>query len=268
MTEHAPGARPSSHEFFEELAVGHALSALEPGDEQTFLAHLSGCAACERAVAEHRETMSHLAYAVPDVDPPAALLEGIRAGVLASGRPSSLESSGGSVVVPLDRAGLRRPAGPGLRRRASVLAAAAAVALLVALGVSTAELRDSRAATARLTAAVQTLAQPGSRTVPLATPGNAVRAVAVVQGEEVSLVVDGLPANDRARSIYVLWEKSGSTARPVGAFDVHDSDVAVVRGLHLASPATPGKVLAVTKEAARTAPATPGSAVLVAGQVT
>ena len=46
-----------SHERFEELAVGHALAALEPEDEQTFLLHLRGCAACERAVAANSETL-------------------------------------------------------------------------------------------------------------------------------------------------------------------------------------------------------------------
>ena len=41
--------RPDQHERFEELAAGHALGALEPEDEQAFLAHVPACARCERA---------------------------------------------------------------------------------------------------------------------------------------------------------------------------------------------------------------------------
>jgi len=52
--------RDDTHALYDQLAVGHALSALEPEDEQAFLAHLPGCAACERALAEHTETLAHL----------------------------------------------------------------------------------------------------------------------------------------------------------------------------------------------------------------
>ena len=60
----------NAHDRFDELAVGHALSALEPEDEVVFLAHLPGCASCERALADHRETLGHLAYAAADEEPP------------------------------------------------------------------------------------------------------------------------------------------------------------------------------------------------------
>jgi len=55
------------HELYAELAVGHALSSLEPADEQVFLAHLPGCARCERDLVAHRETAAHLAYAAAAV---------------------------------------------------------------------------------------------------------------------------------------------------------------------------------------------------------
>ncbi|MCW2615123.1 MAG: putative transrane anti-sigma factor, partial [Frankiales bacterium] len=81
--------RPDPHALYEELAAGHALHALEPGDEELFLAHAHGCARCERAAEDHRATLTHLAYAVDAPEPPPSLLEGIRAGVLASARGAS-----------------------------------------------------------------------------------------------------------------------------------------------------------------------------------
>src|SRR3954454_11551139 len=74
------------HARFEELAAGHALNALEPGDEEAFLAHLTGCAVCERALAEHVETAAHLAYAADPVPLADALLGRNRGEVKASGR--------------------------------------------------------------------------------------------------------------------------------------------------------------------------------------
>ena len=64
--------RQNPHERFAELAAGYALSALEPEDEQLFLAHLPGCASCGRDLTEHRGTLAHLAYAPEVVGPPAS----------------------------------------------------------------------------------------------------------------------------------------------------------------------------------------------------
>ena len=96
------------HDRFEELAVGHALAALEPDDEQAFLAHLRGCAACERNVAAHTETLSHLAYAAGPVELPDSLLSGIRAGVRASGRPMASPAAALERPATLDEARARR----------------------------------------------------------------------------------------------------------------------------------------------------------------
>ena len=51
---------PDLHQRFDELAVGHALGALEPGDEQDFLRHAASCARCDRAVSRPGVADLHL----------------------------------------------------------------------------------------------------------------------------------------------------------------------------------------------------------------
>lgn len=266
-------ARPDAHEPFEELAVGHALSSLEPDEEQVFLAHLPACAACQRAVVEHGDTLAHLAYASGPATPPASLLTGIRAGVAASGRAVCFPEpvAHGAPVSLADW--LRRPSAHAVRRIAAWTGVAAAAALVVTLGVANSSLqRDNKAQLAkgqRLASTVQMLVHAGSRSVPLSTPGDSVQAVAVLDREAVSLVVDGLAPNNRRNSTYVLWEKSAfGDVRAVGTFDVLHSGVDVVRGMRLHSG--PGSVqsLLVTHEPSRTAPDLTTQPPVVAGVLT
>ena len=49
---------PDDHREFDELAVGWALHALEPEDEDAFAVHLPGCARCAETVAEATELMA------------------------------------------------------------------------------------------------------------------------------------------------------------------------------------------------------------------
>ncbi len=266
-------ARPDAHEPFEELAVGHALSSLEPEDEQAFLVHLPGCAACQRALVQHGDTLAHLAYAGEPASPPASLLDGIRAGIAASGRAASFPAPVvlDAPVALADRR--RRPSAHVVRRTAAWTGVAAAAALVVTLGVTNSALqRDNKAQLAkgqRLAATVQLLEHAGSRSVRLSTPGASVQAVAVVDQGSVSLVVDGLVPNNRRNSTYVLWEKGAfGDVRAVGTFDVLHPGVDVIRGMRLHSG--PGSVqsLLVTHEPSRTAPALTTQIPVVAGVLT
>jgi len=259
-------ARENAHELYEQLAVGHALSALEPEDEHAFLAHLSGCAACEAAVAEHTETLSHLAYGAAAAEPPASLLEGIRKGVQESGRA-------GAFPVPtapssLDAARERRRHRT-MRTTTGLIGAAAALVMVMALvfvnrGLQ-AKNNDLQAADARLSSVVTSLVHEGSRKVTL-TGGGKTSAVAVLNGSAVSLVMRGVAANDTSNSIYVLWERSRfGVVRPVGTFDVHSSDIAVVDHLRLTGDADTVQSLIVTREQGRTAPPIAKGDTVVAG---
>lgn len=309
------------HEPFEELVVGFALSALEPEDEQEFLRHLAGCARCERALAQHADTLAHLAYAVEPATPPPSLLEGIRRGMAEPPRvagpaprneperpaepdradtapvpsPAPLapapvtpapvapiadtdaaDADAADAPVPalamgddLSRARARRQS----RRGAAWLSAAAALALVVGLGgwnVALHRQDDRRSSQAgRLTQAVQSLEKGPARTVPLRTrEGNGdVSVIAVVQPDwSMSLLVDGLPANDRAKDTYVLWGVDGITPRALATFDVSGRTLDVLTNVSI--PADVRHVpdsFAVTRETGRVAPPSPQHPILAQG---
>ena len=266
--------RPDEHVRFEELAAGHALHALEPEDEQLFRAHLGGCARCERALDEHAGALAHLAYAPDAAEPPPSLLEGIRAGVLASGRETNCPPSAAVEVatppVQLDEVRRRRDASR-LRRAGTLTGIAAAAALVVGLGVWNVGLQQDREAqaefSARMSAAVGQLRDEDTETVPLRGESGEVVAVALVRGDEMSLVLDGLPVND-AETTYVLWgESSLGDKRAVGAFDVTDDDLDVRDGMRLQAGVTDVTRYLVTMEQGDSAPAIPTLPVLAAGTV-
>jgi len=269
------------HDRFDELVAGHALSALEPEDEQLLLAHLPSCAACERSLDVHRETLAHLAYAV-DVPPPLpdAVWAGVRAEVLASGRPASFDappapqqpapSSARAHAAPVDLAAERRA-----RRRqrgVAVTAAAAAVVLVGALvgwNVVLQRERDEMAvASERLTEAVQAVESAPAQTVPLRGEDGSVAAVAVLYRDRMSLVVDGLDPNDPASSTYVLWGQSGDAqAAALTSFDVQGDGVSVVRDVALPAEGGPApELLVITREPGRTPPAVTSQAAVATGR--
>jgi hypothetical protein len=255
-------ARDASHELYDQLAAGHALSALEPEDEQAFLVHLPGCARCQRALAEHVETLGHLAHAAEAAEPPPALLEGIRAGVAASGRAGAFPQP-----VSLEAARAHRQSRT-VRLTTALVGVAASLVLVAALLIVNVGLQsrndDLQAQEVAFRTAVQSLLAPGARTVDLAGADGS-RAVAVVHDGTVSLVLRGVSANDRADSIYVLWAKSRfGDVRAVGAFDVRSADLTVVNGLKLAGDGAV-KTLVVTREKGRTAPPLSTQPAVVAG---
>ena len=261
--------RPDAHARYEELAAGHALHALEPEDEQVFVAHLSGCARCERDLAEHEATLAHLAYAPDAAEPPPALLDGIRAGVLASGRGASFPEQ---VVAPVSLEDVRRRRDASrMRRAATWVGVAAAGALVVSLGVRNTSLRQERDEQAawsdRLASAVGQLRDPSTETVPLEGEGGAVGAVALMRGSDMSLVVDGLPVNE-AGTTYVLWGESRyGDRRAVGAFDVDEPGLDVLEGMQVQASVSDVTRFMVTREKGEAPPPLPTLPVLASGDV-
>jgi len=261
------------HQPFDELAVGHALSALEPEEESRFLAHAGGCTRCDRAVVEHQVVLAHLAHSAESVEPPPSLLEGIRAGIQADRdpgpdwRPRPTAAPERAADLPERR---RRRAVP--VRRSHLLAGAAAVAaLLLGLGGWNASLqRDNADQSSRLdsiTSAVRALENPATRTVRLTSPKGEVKAVAVMEGEQMSLVVDGLEPNPEGTA-YVLWGQSSyGDLRAVGAFDVAEPELQVLDGLRLEPGVGDVTALMVTHEQGRTPPATTNQPVLARGDL-
>lgn len=79
---------PAAHGEWDALAVGWALSALDPEDEARFAGHLTGCDRCTATVRESLYTVADMAYAQPDEAPPPALKSRIMAAVAAEPRRS------------------------------------------------------------------------------------------------------------------------------------------------------------------------------------
>lgn len=262
--------RHDAHARYEELAAGHALHALEPEDEQAFVAHLPGCARCERDLAEHEATLAHLAYAPDAAEPPPSLLEGIRSGVLASGREVSFPEL--PAPAPVDLGEVRR------RREARRLGGApmwtglaAAFALVVSLAVWNTSLRQDRDQQAewggRLANAVAQLRDEDTDTVPLSGDDGEVVAVALVRGDQMSLVIDGLPVNAEGTT-YVLWGESRfGDKRAVGAFDVSSAELDVLEGMRVQASISDVTRFMVTHEQGDTAPPIPTLPVLASGDV-
>lgn len=235
------------HARYEELAVGHALNALEPEDEVAFLAHLPGCAACARALAEHQETLGHLAHAVSSDEPPATLLEGIRAGVRASGRS-------GSFPPPVSLAEARRKRTVTLTT--ALVGVAASVVLVLALALSNVTLlhrnSDLKRQDLAFSRTVDGLLTKGAQRVELTGQGTA---VAVVHGGQVDLVLSGVPANG-PRSTYVLWQQNAHGITAAGAFDVRSTGLTVINhGLRVDTD-SPLTALMVTREQGHVPPPT------------
>ena len=263
--------RQDEHVVFEELAAGHALSALEPEDEQQFLQHLTVCSRCADEVAEHREIVALLAYASDAGEPPPALLDGIRArlGSASSSRPVD-RTGPASAEGPASLAAARERRGLRSAGAARWLGAAAAAALVLSLGAwnlslqaDRSELRDRNQ---RLAVAVQELGRPDTRDVPLQSENGDVVAVAVVQDRQVSLVLDGLEPNSSGTS-YVLWAQGeGGELRPVDAFDVSTPGTDVVRDLTVAGGTADVSAFHVSLEPGDAAPAAPSSAPVASGQ--
>ncbi len=269
------GRRP--HDHYEELVAGFALSALEPADEQDLLRHMAACAACERSLTEHLETLGHLAYAVDDGPAPAGLWDAIRREVEAQSGPAAFGSPLPAPPVPvapvaqvadLGAARVRRAERAPSRRWVGWAAVAAGIAVVGTLGygVTAAHRGDSRAEQVAL--AVKAIETAPARTVPLTGTDGKVSAVAVMSGGHVSLIVDGLAANDSRSSVYVLWGQNGTgPARALATFDVKDGSLGVVKDVPTTASGQPEpQVLAITREPGRTAPTVTQQPLLATGR--
>jgi anti-sigma factor RsiW len=191
-----------------QLTAGYALDALDPEERREYEAHLSTCAHCQDELASFWETTEALAVAAsgPEASPE------LRERILAEVRAEPPQ------VVPFE---------PRRRRAVPVLAAAAAIAALVALGVGfwasdlSSQLDETRAALDRERAAARVLVDPGARSVSLQAGEG--RLVVNQQGEAVLVLhgVDPAPAG----KTYEMWIVPGgdiASANRAGLFSGRD----------------------------------------------
>jgi anti-sigma factor RsiW len=265
----------AAHEEWEELAVGQALGALEPEDEQAFLAHLRGCDICARTLADMEAVAGQLAYGVEPADPPPALLQSImsevrssdraRAKAVRSSRPARRASN-----EPVSLAQRRR--GVAQRSQPAWLVAASFV-LVLAMGGWNFMLRADNQAKARAlrlrNEVASAVADPSTKSVALVSAKQpTAHAQVLVKGNQAYLVVDGLAENNVANSVYVLWKAGADNhMKGVRGFDVvHDGpNIIPITDLGDASEI---KQFAVSIEQGRKIPANPSvEDVVVAGQL-
>lgn len=240
----------------DELAVGYAMHALEPDEEALVRAHVSGCERCQETVRATREVTAALGGSVRQYDPP----ERLRARLM-----DAIEHT--PQAVPLDS---RRDRSRGWGRK--VLLAAAA--LVVVAGVGVAGVRfgqlDDRVAqqdvrAGQLERALRIAADPSATRAVLQDESGDAVAVLLSAGDDAAIMPVGLPANDAARQVYVVWGTSTPEPVALATFDVPvgGSDV---RLLAWSPDAHRHEGFGISLEEGRTAPARP-SAVLASGQV-
>jgi hypothetical protein len=135
----------------------------------------------------------------------------------------------------------------------------------VGYGLQQRHLANSRAS--RLATAEQALRgiAAGARPVALkpGPNGGDSRGLAVQSDGHVWVVADGLPANDRANSTYVLWASSpDGQMTPVTTFDVGKDQVVTLDRLPMPSGAAAVPDFAISHEQGRTAPPSPSTPLL------
>jgi len=186
-------------ESIHELTAAYTLDALDERDQAAYEDHLAGCDRCREDLASLSEAAVALAYGVEAPPPPQHL----------RGRILEAAAADRSNVVPL----FRRTA-----FQAAAAVAAVAACLAIAFGVWAASLHRSldreRSASASQSAAMDILADPASRRVPLGgIPGTLV----VDPRGRGALVVDSLPSAPSGHT-YEAWIIGRGAPKPAGLF--------------------------------------------------
>lgn len=258
----------AEHSSWEELAVGQALGALEPADEQAFLEHLRGCDLCARTLADMEAVTSQLAYGVEPAEPPPALLTSIMSEVHASDRvrqaPPQSARRQDRVGDPVSLEARRRRRDASRGAHPAWLAAAASFVMVIGMTAWNLHLRAENQVKARALSlrnqVASALADPTTQTATLASDRKPdAHAQVLVKGDQAYLVVEGLEMNDRTSSVYVLWRAGADGHMDAAAtFDIRHGGPSIIPITDLGE-AGAVRQFAVSIESGRTAPATPST---------
>ena len=285
--------RRGGHEGFDELAVGWALHALEPEDEELFAAHLPTCPRCRQTVSETADVMGALAGDLPPVEPPERLRERLRAAVEETEqlpRPARGDERTPPVppAIPDRPAPVHRfePPATGAHRAPFPVDAvdprsswrrvlpnalvAAAVAAILALGtwnvVLSSAREEAQAAAAEQAELVDALLTPGQATIAPLTADGATLATVVAREGQVQVVSQGLTPNDVRAQTYVVWGIGAGAPSSLGTFDVTSPQPALRTLGSGGSGLDAFTAYAVSLEPGRSAPPEPGE-VVASGEV-
>jgi Anti-sigma-K factor rskA len=259
------------HARYAELAAGYALHSLDPADEREFLDHARDCARCQLALADYGEVTASLAVLAAPADPPPQLGAAILAAAAREPRAAPNvqladpgRSGAGTSYPQADPPGRVRVL-PARTRSGKILAAAAAA--VVAIGGVTWGVIAGTGGPGPRPAAAACTARTDCHQVVLASASDRAAVTIIVRSGSVSLLPAGLPADNTARQIYVLWQITGKhVPLAIGSFDVTAGHRAVVQVGDLAVPYASTWAFAVSLEHGRTIPAHPSHPVAL-GQV-
>lgn len=265
------------HDRHAELAVGHALSALEPSDETAFIEHARACSQCARTLDETHEVMSAFAASsTPEISPqpPESLRTTIMSRIAETPQELTAPSPETAVVgadafgPPDELASRRRHSRWRRSIRAPWYAVAAVLVVLLALAGADAYLWKRGDATqvqlARAQRVVTCVRNTDCEALPLrATSGRSVPAVALVRDGRVTLMVDGLAVNAESKT-YVLWQKCGRKLDSIGSFDVSHAGVSLLPAGRLGDSLARTDFLAVSEENGGRPPQAPTFPIAVA----
>lgn len=277
-----------------ELAVGWALHALEPADEEPMLEHLPQCPICREVVQQTEELIWSLGPAHAQVEAPPGSRDRLLAAVEATPQTPKeqraaprLAPSGVPPGQPVT-VGWHRPGETGMgaralerhhareqqanrRRRMAIIA----TLLISIIGVGTLVYRGFQVGQEQQVAEADWPGQlnkiraqvdvPGARYAILNAPGGEpVAGVRLTNGVREVLPFK-LPSNDPQHSIYVLWGIGPDLAVPIAGFDVARADNGL-RPVGSMSRADNYAGYAISIERGRTLPDSP-QLVVASGQV-
>lgn len=264
------------HERWEELAVAHALDALEPSEDASFLEHLAGCARCRSVVDDVAATAADLALTVESADPPARLRESLLDEVgrtpqsprpLPVPQPSADSPRQSPVAAPLDfqAAARRRRGGDNIGRW--LVGAAAAVAMVLGLAF-VATYDGSKPGNNNVAQAfTQCIDDSGCRQIRLLGDDGSVVAAVLVRADRAEVVTERLAPNPASSTTYVLWaQHTSGPVKAVGVFDVTSRQASVHDLANLPWKLSDISAFMVSREAGNVPPAT-GSAPVAKGTV-
>ncbi|WP_349429003.1 anti-sigma factor [Microbacterium sp. LWS13-1.2] len=247
-----------NEEEFAELAAGAALNALSPADREAFEAARRRHPEWEERVDADAATAAALADTVADAVPPLTLRSTLLSRVAATPQLPAMDASAAAVAEPVaawsessDRPASEPPPATAViqavsRRRwtRGIVALAASLVLLVALGLGAAMINDYLNRPAEVVALQQIEDAPDaqSATVEVTDGGTATAHWSESLGTVV-LVSQGLPqiADDES---FELWFVRDGGAVSAGTFDSAEGEATAL----LDGALEPGDVIAVTIE--------------------
>lgn len=284
----------TAHVEWDEFAVGWALRALEPHDEDRFSVHLKACPRCQTTVADSGAIITEVLNQLPLQSPSPQLRDRLLAEAAKtrpnpasqserqarpepeSGRTEAAQSDGALIDLAAAR---HRPAAG--RTRSSwttmrtLLVAAAAVLVIAGLGIWNLTLQTDRDRAAAIAAdrgeILQDLAAAGDVQMTPLVDGDGDTLAFLVMGTGTAMVMtNGLDVNTESETTYVLWglQEVGQQPVPLGTFDVVHNELDMRTVGSTVSGIDTFNGYGLTLESGRSAPTSPTLPMVASGQVT